>query len=201
MASMRGLVEGAVVDALRPLLKQELGGDAGGYLHAVDLYNSELEGDDVPAIREALNGRAPAILVFSDSGRYRSVQEQRRRYVNDLSLVLLVVSNTARGRVAQTHGGPDGDDPGCYQIVEDTFDLLAGAQLGVDGLGRLMPTDEDILIQSEDMTIWRLRYLAPYDRTPRKRAEGVITSIRGRHNIPGVDAPKPVVEAITDLED
>jgi hypothetical protein len=152
-------VEDAVVAALRPLMVEALGGEAGGYLRSCAPYNGELEGD-LEQARARLAGRLPGVLVAIEEGRFNQEFLTRRRAREDLVVAIVAFSGNVRSREAQTRGGPDWD-PGLYQLLEDMHGRLVGYKPTALAAGVMQALDERVLAQLPDLCAWRVRYEVP----------------------------------------
>lgn len=183
--SKRKQIEDAVVSALTPLKTRSAGGLPTGYLRAVKPYNSELEGEDLDEVRRALSGNLPGALVFTERGDWQTLNVGRTRFTKDLQVTVLIVSGNLRGPDAQARGfAADQADPGLYAISEDIVDKLGGLELGVAGVGRLVPMLEEIIVQEPDLSVWRLRLSSRIDQARPEAAAADLTGIAGRHVLP-----------------
>jgi len=152
--SQRRDIENAVIRELSPLLRTR-----GRYLKAIEPYNGPLapEADDHDLVRVLL-GRAPAVLVSTGSGDYDRVNIRRRMAQLDIQVELLVLSGNLRSGESRNRGDGFDPDPGVYQIIEDVREHIFGIELGVRGVGWLVPAGERPVIRSPALGAWQLTY-------------------------------------------
>jgi phage gp37-like protein len=192
--SLRGQIEVAVIDALAPLRRS-----AGRYFAAIDHYNGELDAARGPDdIRQALSGRAPALLVTTSGSRGETKGTGRQESRVTLHVELVIISNHLRSLVAQNLGAGSLDptaDPGSYAMLEDVQASLHGRRLGIPGVEIVVWDSDDVIIQLPDLTAWRSVYTTRY-RIARETIPGVpLDSIEHRHNLDQAAAANPVVIA------
>jgi Domain of unknown function (DUF1834). len=154
-------IEDGVLIRLAGLMREN-----GGFLFALEPYNGEIdERDGVDDFYRELIGRAPAVLVSTSAGRYRSQSVRATEYRHDVTIEILAVSNSLRGHTDRTRGevgtgsedAPTGD-PGIYHMVAAVRRLLMGRSLGIAEAGRLRPVSSQVLFQVQGGTAWRLVY-------------------------------------------
>lgn len=128
MIPVRTLLEDDVIGRLEPLLLKR-----GGYLKGVRPYNGEIHRAQFSEVREQLGAGAPAILLSFDD----ATDELRGNLVagaaEDMELSLWLCGTSLRGRAEQLRGGPGGEEPSIYQMLDDTFRLLCGKTPEVGG--------------------------------------------------------------------
>jgi hypothetical protein len=197
-------LEDLVVARLTPLLAPGLGGDAGGYLEALEPF----QGDDLPSgddedLNRILQGRAPAVLITTGDGEYsnESIGGQSVRHTVDL--LILIVSQNQRSKESQARGDGFSADPGLYQLQEDVFDYLQGWQPDVDFVGQLRAVDHSRNLPIDDPRLMRqLRYRTWMDleaSDPDAGEEDLLT-IKGQINNADDPAADPVIEFNHEVE-
>lgn len=206
MANPSTTLENALIAALAPMLKIN-----GGYLRAVERYNGELGGDDLDDVKRRLSGRCPGVLVAAHAARYATRNIQRLRFDKAISVDVWMVSNHLRSREARMAGdvvsAADATaDPGLQQIEHDIQQLISGSDLDVDGAGPWIPQQVDVVVQADDLCIYRAVYLVDADANVKPRDnddDGQYTSVEVEIHDTEVgdvdEAPNPVAEAVTDL--
>ncbi len=206
MSSQRQRLE----DAIEVRLIQRLGTPNGRYLEAVEPFNGQLDQTDGPEeFLRALRGRSPAVLIGPGSATYERESVAKNRWKRSTSIELLVSSAHDRTRENRHRSDVVADvdpsaDPGIYQILEDVFDAIAGDCFGLEGIGRLDPIREDVLLQEDAFTVWRVTYESMMDAIGKKHDADpqLFTSYEinanlidddGETQLP--DPPNPIVEA------
>ena len=206
MSSKRQRIEDAIVARL----EQRLGVPNGGYLQLVAPYNGEIDQVEGPDdLRRALRGLSPAVLVGTGSGVYENQSVSKTRWKNSLSIELLVASDHRRTREDRLRADVVADtdptaDPGIYQIIEDILTAIAGDCFGIEGVGRIDPVREDVLLQADDLTVWRVTYETMTDAIVDKRdhdeqqftsyeIDGNLVDDDGETVLP--DPPNPLAES------
>lgn len=174
MPSKRQLLEDEII---RRLIRNH-GSPNGQYLKAVEPYNGEIDQTEGPDdFFRAYRGRSPFVLVAGGSGSYDSESVGKNRYKRVVQVELIVGSNHMRTRENRLRKdvaakSDPSVDPGIYQIIEDIFDSIAGECFGLEGTGRLTPVREDVLLQEQAFTAWRLTYRADLDAIGSKHDAG-----------------------------
>jgi phage gp37-like protein len=173
----------------------------GGYLKALDHYNGEL---DTPEGREALyarvGGALPAVLVSTGDEQYKMHNKRGNDWRNSLELEVLVFSDARRSREAQNLGDEhnvvdETIDPGCYQILEDIFNLVTNRQTGDCRNSRFEPEFTRVVIQTPEFTMWRTRFNLTWNLKTLGDSDldsaPAITSVHHKHNLFDDDDPPP----------
>lgn len=205
MPNPSNTLETALIAALAPMLRTN-----GGYLRAVERYNGEVSGDSLDDVKRRLNGRCPAVLVAAHAARYDTENVQRRRFGKRISVDVWMVSNHLRSREARMAGdvvsaGDATADPGLQQIEHDIQQLISGDDLDVSGAGVWIPTTVDVVVQEDDLCIYRAVYsvvadahVQPFDNDEDGQYESVL--VEGHDADIGVGVPpNPVTEGEVDL--
>lgn len=159
---LRTLVRDGVVAALQPLLASR-----GGYLEAVEAFGSVVRTDDLATIglvHEALQGRAPAVLVALAGKTYDEAGNQGRRWAAQLTVQVIVYSHHARSLEARLAGdvvsaASDQADPGMDVMLEHVEEILIDNNLDIGGKAHtLQPVSEDELGAEPGQTLWMQTY-------------------------------------------
>lgn len=154
----RSNIEAAVLMRLEALTKMR-----GRYLEAIEHYNGELTAvRGVEQVMRELIGRAPAILVVTDTSTARERSLNRRRMEETIQLALLCVSANPRSMVARKVADVSAAqsataDPGINQILWDARRLLMQGRL-IAGARRLRHVSDTAVIEEREMTGWRSLY-------------------------------------------
>jgi hypothetical protein len=173
--TLRQQLEDAVIAALKAKIGRA-GNPGCGYLAAAEPYNGEVSRAEGPDdLRAALRGRSPCVLVAAGTAIFDSRSTQRTKYTRTITLELFAVSNHHRTRPSRlrsdvvAQANPTAD-PGIYRIAEDVHLAISGVQVtsGIDGLGPIMPRAEDVVLQLDDLTVWRLAYEVDTDANLQK---------------------------------
>jgi hypothetical protein len=159
-APIRTQLENAVMDALSPLLKSK----PGGYLRTVAPYAGELSPSrEDPHFQRITQGYLPAVLVTTDDGAYNDHAIGRLADLN-LEVVLLFASSNLRAPEANQRGDMGASaDPGIYRMLEDVRGRLFRRELGVSGVGFLIPVSESSVLRAADRSIWQQVYAVQTD--------------------------------------
>lgn len=210
MGSVRQRIENAIIVRLQKCL----GKPNGGYLEAIEPYNGEIDQQDGPEdFICTLKGRSPAVLVATGSATYDPESVGRNRWQRLITVEIFVSSKHMRTKENRNRSDvvADGDktaDPGIYQIIDDVFEQIAGDCFGLSGVGRLAPTREDVLLQEDCFTVWRLTYESAVDAIGAKRdaSDQLITEFQIDSNLVDDDQvtvlpapPNPFAEADTTI--
>jgi len=195
---MRTLVEDAAVAALVPLLVEDLGGAAGGYLKKVAAYQGSLspQENDRDLAELLLNG-TPCIGVTTGDGDFgEHTMGDRPQATLGFLLHLLVASGNQRSDEAKARGDGISSDPGLYQISEDIRAKL-WLDLGVAGAGITRPRAEVPILRSGKLALWRYDYSIDTDATAADPDAGAVTldSYEIQVNEPDETAANPVLTA------
>lgn len=159
---LRTLVRDGVIAALRPLLLAE-----GGYLRAVEPYGATLRTDDettMALVHEALNGRAPAVLVSLAGKTSEEFGSLGRRWCGVITVQVILYSNSARSMVARLAGDAASDardqaEPGLDVMLEHIEELLIDNNLGIGSKAQtLQPISEEEIAADHGDTIWLQTY-------------------------------------------
>lgn len=187
---------------------------AEGYLQAVARYNGEIDQAEGPEdIRRFLRGRSPVVLITASGAAFNPESSTRRRFMRRISIELLVASNHQRNRESRLASDVVSEqdptaDPGIFLIAEDIQQILSGNDLGLDGVSPIDPVREDVLLQMDDFTAWRLTYdtktdahVKPHSFGDRKfltyQIDGNLVDFDGETVLPS--PPNPFAEADGDL--
>lgn len=151
-------LESAVLVRLSGLMAEN-----GGPLRHLGPYNGEEANtdDSEQEFFQALQGRAPAMLVAIASSTDEGHSTRASDYLERVVVEVLAVSAHARDAVAATRGTGAGD-PGIYHLVWAARALLAGMPSGVAGAGRIRPTGQTPLIQRRGLYARRVTFVVPY---------------------------------------
>jgi len=204
MSSLFEQLEDAVITALTPLLLSALGGGASGYLEAVRPYQGDLspQADDED-LNRVLGGASPAVLVaIGDDGSYGDVTLSRSMCDLKTTLEVLIVSANLRSPEAKARGDVSdgtGDDPGIYEIMEDVRGLLFGVEMGVDGVGFLIPSASTAIQRGGEKAIWRISFDVDMDAKKAAYSGDYHTSIRQSVNNADDDTADPIAQGDIDL--
>lgn len=194
-AAVRTQIEDSVVARIAPLKMR-------GVIASVKPFNGVIDTDeDIADIKRILNGQYPGVLVRCKGASYHEVQVQRRRVVKDQSIEIFVVSASQRSREENVRNKVYGGGAGAAMVIETLLGLLLGFQVEADGAGRMIPRDEDEVLQLPDLSIWRSLWSVPVDARPAPVTESEYTLIHSELNLSSDedDAANPVVVAETDV--
>jgi hypothetical protein len=192
----RSNIEAAVIMRLEALTRRR-----GRYLEAVEHYNGEITAQRaMEQVMLELLGRAPAILVVTDTSAARERALNRRRMEETIQLSLLCVSahrrSTASRKVGDVVSIQDPTaDPGINQILWDARQLLLRGRLVV-GARRLRHISDNAVIEEKELTGWRSLYefVVQVVEAP-VASHGPIEIVEHRHNLvePEAKAVNPTV--------
>jgi phage gp37-like protein len=151
-------IESAILVRLSGLMAEH-----GGPLRHLGPYNGEeANSDDAEQeFFQALQGRAPAMLVAIASSTDDSRSTRATDYLERVVVEVLAVSAHARDAVAATRGTGAGD-PGIYHLIWAARSLLAGMACGVAGTGHIRPTGQTPLIQRRGLYARRVTFAVAY---------------------------------------
>ena len=195
MTALRTQLEDAVIVRLGRLKRAA----SGGYVHTVASYNGELTPSRQDEhFQRVTRGALPAILVTTGDGAYSDLTMGRQADL-DFTLELLVASSILRSLEDANRGDGLSQDPGIYQMIEDIREQLFRREIGVNGIGWLLPASETTVLRESDRSIWQLTYQVTADvaHAPVEDELGDYDSIHNEVNFPAADdgAPaNPVVE-------
>jgi len=204
MSSLFEQLEDAVITALTPLKLSALGGGASGYLRAVRPYQGGLDpAADDEDLNRVLSGASPAVLVtIGDGGSYGDVTLSRSVCDLTTTLEVLIISSNLRSPEAQARGDVSdgtGDDPGIYEIIEDVRDKLFGVEMGVDGVGFLIPSAHQAVQRGGDKAIWLLSFSVDMDAKKAAYSGDYYETIRSSVNNADDDTADPIAQGDIDL--
>ncbi len=196
MTALRTQLEDAVIAKLDRLKRNQ----SGGYCHTIAPYNGEFApGRQDEHFQRVTRGALPAILVTTGDGAYTDLTMGRQADL-DFTVELLIASGNLRS-LEDANRGDDSlsQDPGIYQMIEDIRERLFRREMGVFGVGWLLPAGETTVQRSSDRSIWQLTYAVEADVThaPESDEAGDFDEIHNEVNFPAADdgAPaNPVVE-------
>jgi hypothetical protein len=209
VSTQRQAVEDAIIQTLERRLSKTID-PRNGYLRTIGPYNGEIdESDGADDFRRRIRGQLPAVLVSAGEAALDSQSTTKRKFVRVLDTEIFCASNHRRSRENRLRADvvSEGDasaDPGIYKIVEDIQTLISGSLLDVDGVGPMMPTREEVLLQLADLTVWRLTYRIRIDANVELISFGdqPLESYELNSNLDPDDVtspPNPFVEADEDL--
>lgn len=161
--SPRRMAEDAIVLALQGLKLPALGGATGGYVQTIKPWQGDPE--PTPEDRELnriTNGRFPAVLITTGSAEYTEPTMSRDVVTYELEVRVLLVVDNARSQEAKARDGVDAD-PGVYQLMEDVYGKLWGAELNIVGIGRLTPSSESVVVRVGSKAVWAMDFLVMID--------------------------------------
>ncbi len=200
MSALRTRLEDAVVSELDANLGA---GAEGGYLQLVVPYAGDIgparTDDDLMRLTQ---GKAPAVLVQTGDGTYNDHTIGRIATL-DLVLNLFLVSRNLRSQEDRVRSEEDAH-PGIYEMIEDVRERLWRRELGVAGVGFLLPREESSILRSPDMSIWLLTYSVDTDAKLASIEDeaGDLLGIDNDHNFPAAEdgAPlNPVIQSEVEL--
>ena len=212
MFSLRQKIEDAVIAEVTGKLAKECNPQS-GYLAFVGPYNGELDQSEGPDdFRRRIRGRFPCVLVTAASATIRPESVERTRFTRILSVELYVGSDHLRDRESRLRMDVSAQDdpncdPGIYRIVEDLHNCIAGSDFGLECVDYFEPSTEQVLLQEDGFTLWRLQFTVKTDAhvPPRDAGAGKYTSYAIDSNLentdadPGVATFNPAAEASGDL--
>ena len=212
MASLRQKIEDAVIELISSNLQKKLNPQC-GYLDFVDVYNGEIDQTEGPEdFKQKLRGGFPCVLVSMPTATLRAESAERTRFARTITLELYVGSDHLRDRESRLRMDENAEqdpscDPGIYKILEDLHEILAGNDLGLEGVDYLEPSTEQVLLQEKGFTLWRMQFSVKTDAhvSPRDAGDGTFTAyaidsnLDNPDNDPDVDSFNPAVEADGDL--
>lgn len=207
MASQRQMIEDAILITIADKFRKACN-PTDGYLDFVGPYNGEFDQAEGPQdfIRR-VKGRYPMVMVGARSAVLRGESVARSRFARVHTMEIYVGSDNMRDRESQTRSDVVAEqdptaDPGCFQIVEDLHELIAGNDFAdlISGVDYAEPTREEILIQEPGFTIWRMQFTIDADAHVKPRDFGDVswTSYAIDANLDGDEVatpPNPFVEA------
>ncbi len=212
MISIRQQIEDGIIDAIGDQLLKSKNPRA-GYLKAVEPYNGQI--DQVDGINDfitAYRGRSPFVLVAPGGAQFDGQSISKTRFERTITIDLYFGSNHMRTRASRHRKdivATDKDetaDPGIYTTIEDVQSILSGSDLGINGVGPLTPSREDVLLQEKTLTVWRVSYETPTDAhvKPRDFGDQALTATLFQAEDADVDEDEfpgynPVAEAEQDL--
>ena len=161
MKSTRETIEDALIEQISSALLQSRN-PRSGYLALVGTYNGELEQDDISLedFRRRLGGAFPAVLVSAGASPFTNESVARRRFRRDIVVELYAASNNLRSREQRVRVDPSFEanetrDLGIYTLLEHLHKIVAGNDLGLDGVSPASPIREEPLLQLDEFTVWR----------------------------------------------
>lgn len=197
----RQAIRDAVLARLDVLVKKPVGGL---YVRALKTIPGELSGGsesglveiahhtqgELPAVLIALGGKTPTRI--GGDGLELEVTYKLHVYVASSHQKDDVVGRLYSDSIA---AGDLRADPGLFTMLEHVEELLVGQELGLDGIGALVQTDEDELALFADLSVWHQEYEVPATKTinPQRGITQLLLSIQADHNL---DTPTEVVEPI-----
>jgi len=135
-----------IEDTLISLIKQNM-----NYLKTVDIYQGELDEDDIKSVVK----RFPAVLIYMEAAKY-SVRSAHLRW-QKVTITFLVCDKNLRNRKQSRRGSTT--NPGTYSILKDLFDLIFNSDLGLTG--QIHPLDiemEDAITNRKGASIYAATY-------------------------------------------
>jgi len=209
LSSLRQTIEDAVIASIGNAVGRECN-PGSGYLHLVGPYNGELDQTDGPQdLIRRIRGRFPAVLVSAAAATLRSESTTRTRFVREMTFEVYIASDHMRSRESRLRSDEAANqdsncDPGIYQIVEDLSALISGNDFDLDCVGYFDPSREEVLLQEDGFTVWRLQFTVKMDAHVKSRDFGNARfqsyAIDGNLDPPDVTTPpNPFVEADGDL--
>lgn len=210
--SLREVIEIGILEVLGNCLLKKIN-KRNGYLAMVKQYNGRTDETDGPDdVIRAFRGQYPGILVGPGGTSFDSEGIARTRFKRVITLDFYIGSNHQRSRVSRHTGDvvskniSHNADPGIYTMIEDVQSILSGNDLGIECVGPLMPVREDLLLQEDGFTIWRVSYETDTDAHVKPRDFGdqplTATLVRSEDaDNDDISFPNynPVVEAEQDL--
>lgn len=165
MPALRTQLEDAVRSRLGGLLKVALGGEAAGYLEAVEVYQGPLEPTqgDMTQLARVVQGRACGALVTTGDGDYTVATADDHFADLEAPVEILVFSTNLRSDESKVRGDGVSSDPGIYQMIEDIRGRLWLYELGIEGVGFLRPAGERAVVRNGTHAIWRLTFAVEMD--------------------------------------
>jgi hypothetical protein len=212
VASIRQKIEDACIELVSSRFQRRRNSQC-GYLDLVGPYNGEIDQTEGPDdFRRRIRGGFPCVLVTIGSATLSAEATERTRYVRALTLELYIGSDHLRDRESRLRKDESAEqdpncDPGIYQIVEDLHGIIAGNDFGLECVDYAEPSTEQVLLQEDGFTLWRMQFNIKTDAhvLPRDAGAGQFTEyaidsdLDNPDSDPDVVTFNPAVEANGDL--
>ncbi|HWU91603.1 MAG TPA: hypothetical protein VN253_30255 [Kofleriaceae bacterium] len=207
--AQRTAIRDALITRLSPLLRTST---PALYLRAIKTLARPVRGhDDAEAIQalipHALLGQAPAIGIALGRATFDGAGSLPTENRGELDLALYVISQHHRDVTeGRLYGDPiaAGDvtaDPGIWTMLEHARELVAGQDMGVDGVAEPRLVSEDEIITAADATVWEQRYTVGLTTVlnPSRGVTQLLLEIEGQHQVEGSDGGPPTLDPLVTL--
>lgn len=172
--ALRTLLANAVKAKLTPLLVQGKGGEAGGFLEAIEVIGFGIagahDGHKLDMLWDRFQGNTPAVAIFPGALKPKQAGGPGKSR-GPISLELYYVTTHRRdatdGRATMDAiaAGDDSADPGVFAMIELCWARLFDASLGLGGqFSELKLEDEDEIETTLEYTVWKQVYSVDVSR-------------------------------------
>jgi hypothetical protein len=165
------------------------------YLKAIIPYHGEINTKEgLEQMRAKVAGRTPSVLISAMEGADKPVDMRGLRFEETIEFDVIILAANQRSRADDAVVGDvarRSTERGAWQVVEDATGLLVGANLRLDGFGRLRRKGTRVMHQSPGFAVWVMTFEGKADwayQREEDRAAELLEQIVGHIRIPEDEA-------------